>query len=153
MQSTHMAVQYSHQTRRFLDGIFASLTADLRSREDHGADLSSHATGVGGVEGEGEGGPDHISLLSTATRQQERDTKGKSRLRDKDPIHLLRALADADLRSGVNEEAINAMGQLDNVVTVSALASQVNASVGHPGIGVTPRRMGHGTQTPKAHRP
>lgn len=46
-QATHSAVQYTTQAGRVMDGIFASLAADLRTRDNAGLPASSSTNGTG----------------------------------------------------------------------------------------------------------
>ncbi|WWD19246.1 hypothetical protein CI109_103704 [Kwoniella shandongensis] len=125
-QSSHVALQYSLQASRFLDGIFSSLTSDLRAREGLGlpSELPPHDTD----------GPDTTSLLvstrPTSTSQSQSQSKPKT-----DPISLLRALASAESK-GQSEETVAAAAK---VAPMPAMTPR------RPTAGMTPRRPGTST--------
>ena len=126
-----MAVQYSRPSQLFLDGIFSSLAADLRGRENPATTSRPADTDV----------PDTVTLLSTAGAS---NTGTKDKGKGKDPLFMLRALASADSKLQ-NDEAIAAAAKVAPIAPVSAAsASGLNASVG-PGVTATPRRIGHAT--------
>lgn len=137
LNSTHVAVQYSRQSQRFLDGIFASLTADLRARESTGLprSLSINETD----------GPDAVAILSATTRaaasgstSSRATTSASAR---KDPMDMLRALASADSKVQ-NEEAVAAAARVTPVIPQSTTG--INVSVGQS-VSATPRRVGQAT--------
>ena len=137
--STHVAVQYSRQAQRFLDGIFSSLTADLRGRERQGAQTAI-------PPGEGDG-PDAVAMLAAtaASSTSTTNSAGPSAKSKKDPMLMLRALASADSKTQ-NDEAIAAAARITPVSTLAPVTSGsgLNVSV-EPGISATPRRIGGAT--------
>lgn len=130
-QATHQARQYSLQATRFLDGIFSSLAADLRSQDDAGKLPSTDSDG-----------PDAVALLSAAG-----STQPSSRA---DPMHMLRALAAAD----ASQQTPETLAKAASVAHVTATPRRPSANVGGTarkagGVGTTPRRAGvYGRGTP-----
>ncbi|GMK54108.1 hypothetical protein CspeluHIS016_0106940 [Cutaneotrichosporon spelunceum] len=78
-QASHRANRYAQQSKQFLDGIFSSLAADLRSRE-----------GTSTLPPTDSDTPDTVTVLATATGS------GSARA---DPMSMLRALASADAKN------------------------------------------------------
>lgn len=135
--STHVAVQYSRQAQRFLDGIFSSLTADLRGRERHGMQTAL-------PPGEGDG-PDAVAMLAATAASSTSASTSAGPSSKKDPMFMLRALASADSKTQ-NDEAIAAAARITPVSTLGPVTSGsgLNVSVG-PGVSATPRRIGGAT--------
>ncbi|WVW85405.1 hypothetical protein I302_107443 [Kwoniella bestiolae CBS 10118] len=135
-QTSHVALQYVLQSSRFLDGIFSSLTEDLRSRDKLGLPSSS------AIPENDEEGPDTVSLLSTTTRSGNTSTNTTSK--KVDPMVLLRALASKESRNQ-NERLIERAMQIPPV-TLSSSSSGTSSNVGS----ATPRRQNTlGTTTPR----
>ncbi|WVQ68460.1 uncharacterized protein L199_006668 [Kwoniella botswanensis] len=118
-QTSHVALQYVLQSSRFLDGIFSSLTADLRSRDRLGLPP------INNVPDNDEEGPDTIGLLSTATRSassssssinNNRENKNQKKV---DPMVLLRALALKESKIQ-NEKLIERAMQIPPVTLTSS---------------------------------
>jgi kinetochore protein Mis13/DSN1 len=128
LQTSHVALQYSQQAQRFLDGIFTSLTSDLQSRDRIGLPSTSNSESDQ---------PDPTTILTSIS------DPGPGPARAKDPINMLRALAAVDVRSQ-NEDAVQAAGRLQPVSMV--LGGSVGSGGGVPMGGMTPRR---GVMTPR----
>lgn len=117
-----MALQYNQQATRFLDGIFSSLSTDLRTRERYGADTSESTLR----------NPDDPADLTTLVRPAASSSK-RAPQPARDPIHMLRALASAEAPQASDE----------------ALAAAASAPPAHLGQSTaTPRRIGV-TPTPR----
>ena len=128
LQSTHSALQYSHQAQRFLDGIFESLTRDLRAH-----DTRRHLPA----------GPqnDTLSLLASAGPAS---STGLSDGKSGDGImDMLRALASLE---GSNPDP----DVLAKAEALEALppSGMLGSSVGPGAKGWTPRRVTSAT-TPR----
>ncbi|KAL1405778.1 hypothetical protein Q8F55_007451 [Vanrija albida] len=104
-QATHQARQYSLQATRFLDGIFSSLAADLRSQDDTDKPPSTDSDG-----------PDAVALLSAAG-----STHPSSRA---DPMHMLRALAAAD----ASQQTPETLAKAASVASVTATPRRPSAN-------------------------
>jgi len=130
-QTSHQASQYMHQTQRFLDGIFSSLTADLRARDGQSDSLPP-------LDDDADS-PDTTALLCSAA--------GPSRPRT-DPMNMLRALAAADSKQQ-NAEAIAKAAAVPAAPATSSRAQAVTPR--RAAAAATPRRQsvyGRGTGTP-----
>ncbi len=82
-QASHRANRYAQQSKEFLDGIFSSLTADLRAHE-----------GTSTLPPTDSDTPDTVTVLATATGV------GSAR---PDPMNVLRALASVDAKNPSSE--------------------------------------------------
>ncbi|WRT68606.1 uncharacterized protein IL334_005584 [Kwoniella shivajii] len=141
-QTSHVALQYILQSSRFLDGIFSSLTSDLRTRDRLG--LPSI------LPERDDEGPDTVSLLSTTRRSAPSGsssiidpTKAKS-----DPMMLLRALAKKE-SSSQDEKVLEKAMQIPPVALSSATPRRPTAtSSSGTATTMTPRRHVLG-QTPR----
>ena len=120
LQTSHAALQYSLQAQRFLDGIFTSLTNDLRRRENMA--LPSN------LSGNEPDAPDAVALLSAARSTSTHSIASNS----KDPMRLLRTLAAAENKQR-SEEAVTA---------AAAMAPVTAMTPRRPPAGTTPRRAG-----------
>jgi kinetochore protein Mis13/DSN1 len=131
-QTSHQANQYMHQAQRFLDGIFSSLAADLRSRDGQGDSLPPL---------DDSDGPDTAALLASAAAGPSRATSN--------PMNMLRALASADSQQQSAEAVAKAAA-----VSVAPTASSTRTQAMTPrrtATTATPRRQsvyGRGTSTP-----
>ena len=144
LQNTHSAVQYSRQAEHFLDGIFASLADDLRTRD--ASRFASHPT-----SGDNKAEPDTLSLLlsirnlpSSSTTAYPQPGESAGVIKAHDPIHMLRAIASIEGKNP-REEVLARAEQLENV---PAYPSGLGSSSGPGAKGYTPRRITSGT-TPR----
>lgn len=142
-QTSHVALQYVLQASRFLDGIFSSLTADLRARDRLGLppDLPPHDTD----------GPDTTALLTSArlsaapqsstfaSTSSSKQPRGKSR---PDAMSLLRSLASAESRDQ-SDETVTAAAKVAPMLAISSMTPR------RPAAGMTPRRHPLGAATPR----
>ncbi|KIY35999.1 kinetochore protein Mis13/DSN1 [Cryptococcus gattii E566] len=142
-QTSHVALQYVLQASRFLDGIFSSLTADLRARDRLGLppDLPPHDTD----------GPDTTALLTSArlsaapqsstfaSTSSSKQPRGKSR---PDAMSLLRSLASAESRDQ-SDETVAAAAKVAPMLAISSMTPR------RPAAGMTPRRHPLGAATPR----
>ncbi|WVQ72045.1 hypothetical protein IAR50_001589 [Cryptococcus sp. DSM 104548] len=132
-QTSHVALQYVLQSSRFLDGIFSSLTADLRARERLG--LAS------ALPPPDEDGPDTVALLAAARQSAaaSSSTSAPTRKPRLDAMSLLRSLATAEAKSQT-EETVAAAAKVAPMPAMSSMTPR------RPGQGVvagmTPRRAG-----------
>ena len=138
LQRSHSALQYSLQATRFLDGIFSSLTSDLRARAQVGEGSSLPSNGAE------TDAPDAVALLSTTAKaKQPSSSRGKGK--DRDPMAMLRALAAVDARDQ-SSAAVEAAARLPPASLSSSTSHPPSATPRRPA--VTPRRVGAGT-TPR----
>ncbi|OXG19115.1 kinetochore protein Mis13/DSN1 [Cryptococcus neoformans Ze90-1] len=142
-QTSHIALQYVLQASRFLDGIFSSLTADLRARDRLGLppDLPPHDTD----------GPDTIALLTSArlsaapqsstsaSASSSKQSTGKSR---PDAMSLLRSLASVESKDQ-SDETVAAAAKVAPMLAISSMTPR------RPAAGMTPRRHPLGAATPR----
>lgn len=142
-QTSHIALQYVLQASRFLDGIFSSLTADLRARDRLGLppDLPPHDTD----------GPDTTALLTSArlsaapqssasvSASSSKQPLGKSR---PDAMSLLRSLASVESKDQ-NDETVAAAAKVAPMLAISSMTPR------RPAAGMTPRRHPLGAATPR----
>lgn len=119
-QSTHQAAAYAAQARKFLDGIYASLASDLRKRDAPPGNDERDA--IPGIEGA---------------------TSGTGREHQRDPIHMLRALAAADTRSQTPDTVAKAAS-----VAVAPTPATSSHTPRRPQPATTPRRAVYGQRTP-----
>ncbi|KAK8854615.1 hypothetical protein IAR55_003354 [Kwoniella newhampshirensis] len=132
-QTSHVALQYSLQASRFLDGIFSSLTADLRARERLGlpSELPPHDID----------GPDTTSLLVSTRAVSATASGASSSFKPKsDPMSLLRALASAESKDQT-EDTVAAAAK---VAPMPATMTGMGMTPRRPTAGMTPRRPGGG---------
>jgi kinetochore protein Mis13/DSN1 len=128
-----MALQYNQQATRFLDGIFSSLSNDLRTRERYGSDPHSSTSR----------NPDDPPDLTTLV-QPTASSSSKQAPAVRDPIHMLRALASAEAPQAT-EEALAAAAS----APPAHLGQSTSATPRRPGVTPTSRRaLGAGT-TPR----
>lgn len=128
-QTSHQAHEYVRQTKRFLDGIFSSLAADLRARDGQTDSLPPLDSDD----------PDTAALLAAAAAGPSR---GHS-----DPMSMLRSLAMADSKQQSSEAIAKAAA-----VSVAPATSKVAATPRRTAPGTTPRRAsvyGKATNTPR----
>lgn len=174
-QSTHAARQYTGQATRFLDGVFTGLSQSLQAHPA-GTVVGAGGVGLGGAgagEGSGPDGVDIVALLAAATGAHSTHSASSAEGSSAgllsalssvsaptavpapsrpDPIHALRALAAADVRSG-NDEAVRRAGAVAPVTSdFSSMAAAVPHALSHSvgpgssmGIG-----MGMGMATPRS---
>jgi kinetochore protein Mis13/DSN1 len=150
----HTGLQFSRQASRFLDGIFSSLTADLRNRERLGLPSSLPPADTDGL--------DPVALLAstkatvtTAAAPSGRAgagagaSAGPSR---PDPMAMLRALAQADAKQA-SEETVAAAAKVAPMPAMPSTAMTPRRVGVTPrsartlGTGTTPRRSLHGNAT------
>lgn len=124
-QSTHQAAAYAAQARRFLDGIYASLASDLRK------------------QGAPPGDDDREEPASAV----ESAVGGPAREPQRDPIHMLRALAAADTKSQTPDTVAKAAS-----VAVAPTPATSTHTPRRPQPATTPRRAVYGQRTPGAPR-
>lgn len=124
-QSSHTALQYTQQAGRFIEGIFAGLNHDLRTRERLGETASSSV--------------DHKSSETALLAGIRAASSSTTAATSSNPMDMLRALAAAEARES---------GEV--VATASSLPPVPAAASGGGGLStaVTPRR-GTATLTPK----
>ncbi|RSH82300.1 hypothetical protein EHS25_006010 [Saitozyma podzolica] len=153
-QTVHTGLQFSRQASRFLDGIFSSLTADLRNRERLGLPSSLPPADTDGL--------DPVALLAsakatvtTAAAPSGRAgagagaSAGPSR---PDPMAMLRALAQADAKQA-SEETVAAAAKVAPMPAMPSTAMTPRRVGVTPrsartlGTGTTPRRSLHGNAT------
>ncbi|KAK4689186.1 kinetochore protein Mis13/DSN1, partial [Tremellales sp. Uapishka_1] len=108
LQTSHSALQYSHQATRFLDGIFSALTLDLRSRENSNLASTTYTD---------TDRPDPMSIIASASASASSSAA-------KDPINLLRALAAVE-SSAQSEETVEKAARLLPVLTTSTTPKRV----------------------------
>ncbi|TYJ53987.1 hypothetical protein B9479_005393 [Cryptococcus floricola] len=130
-QTSHVALQYVMQSSRFLDGIFSSLTADLRARERLGL--------APALPPPDEDGPDTVALLAAARQSAAASTTSAPKKPRLDAMSLLRSLATAEAKSQ-SEETVAAAAKVAPMPAMSSMTPR------RPGTGVvagmTPRRTG-----------
>ncbi|KAJ9108769.1 hypothetical protein QFC21_000089 [Naganishia friedmannii] len=123
-QNTYAATHFSAQVTRFLDGIFAAFTQDLRNQDQIELGTSE---GVGATDSKT---PANVFASTSAAAQS------KPR---RDPLDLLRALAAAEA-THQSEETLSAASALP--VVPSAISMRAGSNVGNlASVLMTPRRQ------------
>nr|XP_018261691.1 uncharacterized protein I303_06132 [Kwoniella dejecticola CBS 10117]OBR83849.1 hypothetical protein I303_06132 [Kwoniella dejecticola CBS 10117] len=153
-QTSHVALQYVLQSSRFLDGIFSSLTADLRARDRLGDDRNEIHENNNGE------GPDTVSLLSrtitggiSSTTSASANRTALARTKT-DPMYLLKLLAEKEAE-GQDEKVLEKAMSIPPVTlssstnTTSSTGTATSSTSSHIGTGATPRRPDINTTTPR----
>ncbi|WWC90557.1 uncharacterized protein L201_005493 [Kwoniella dendrophila CBS 6074] len=153
-QTSHVALQYVLQSSRFLDGIFSSLTADLRTRDRLGFGSTSSSATILPENTNDDEGPDTISLLSKTMRSSSTSIPINDSNSDfsqnikSDPISLLRLLASKEINNDENDEILQKAMQIPPVTLTSTTATSSNSNVNLTS--ATPRKqlLGNSIMTP-----
>ncbi|WVQ95141.1 hypothetical protein IAU59_002235 [Kwoniella sp. CBS 9459] len=149
LQSSHVALQYTLQSSRFLDGIFASLAADLRMRDRVGPSGSSTSSLsiLEDLPAHSDEGPDLTRLLATtraaapiSTLISASSTANSSRpaKKNNDPMSLLRVLASTESK----EADLSTVEKAMKIPPVPAISAPAMTAMG----AATPRK---GAMTPR----
>ncbi|WWC71366.1 uncharacterized protein I206_105321 [Kwoniella pini CBS 10737] len=147
-QTSHVALQYVLQSSRFLDGIFSSLTSDLRARDRLG-DGSNELP-----ENSNEEGPDTVSLLSKTTISASSSSSKFSSTKKMDPMNLLRLLAEKE-SEGQDEKILEKAMSIPPVTLSSGSGSSTNTTSATPRRPTNTNTPGRPTgllQTPRSRR-
>ncbi|ORX38323.1 Mis12-Mtw1 protein family-domain-containing protein [Kockovaella imperatae] len=130
LQDTHSALQYSRQAQRFLDGIFESLSADLKAKD-----------GGSGVSAKSNLGTETVSSLLASSRS---DAAADSSQNSNDAMAVLRAISKLE---GSNPDP-RVLAKAEQLESSAPAPSLLASSVGPGSKGWTPRRVTSGS-TPR----
>lgn len=141
-QGSYTALQYSQTTSRFLDGIFSSLSQDLRNRERIGGHPPMEVD---------PSNPTEAAMLSAI-----RSASSSALPPPSNPMNMLRALASAEAKEQ-RDSVLAAASALPPVpppgASTSTSQAGPNSHAMTPRRGLTPRRGVSSATTPSRLRP